>query len=152
MNHDIDKSCIFCSIIKGNIQGTIVYEDDNFLAIMDKYPITTGHTLVIPKKHYNTLLFMPPKEVGELYSLVSIIAKAVVSAISADGFNIGQNNGRSANQIIPHVHVHIIPRFKNDNSNGRWPTRYIASEIELLNYSEKIKNHLDHALLSSFNY
>lgn len=151
MNYYQDNSCIFCSIIKGNIKGIIVYQDDKFLAIMDKYPITTGHTLVIPKKHYDTILFMLPNEVGELYSLVSIIAKAVVSAISADGFNIGQNNGRSANQIIPHVHVHIIPRFKNDNPNGRWPTRYIASEIELLNYSEKIKNNLDDSLLSSFN-
>jgi histidine triad (HIT) family protein len=151
MNYDRDNSCIFCSIINGNIKGAIVYQDDNFLVIMDKYPITPGHTLVIPKKHYDTLFFMLPKEVGDLYSLVSIVAKAVVYAISADGFNIGQNNGRSANQIIPHVHVHIIPRFKNDNPSGRWPTRYIATDIELLNYSEKIKNHLDHSLLPNFN-
>jgi histidine triad (HIT) family protein len=98
---------------------------------------------VIPKKHYDNLLFMPSDEVGKLYSLVSIIAKAVVSAVSADGFNVGQNNGKSANQIIPHVHVHIIPRFKNDNSNGRWPTRYIAKEEELCDFSKKIKSQLD---------
>jgi histidine triad (HIT) family protein len=110
---------------------------------MDKYPISRGHTLVIPKTHYDNLLNMPQDEVGKLYSLVSIIAKAVVSAVSADGFNIGQNNGKSANQIIPHVHVHVIPRFKNDNSNGRWPTRYIAKEEELYDFSKKIKNQLD---------
>ena len=151
MNYDSNNnSCIFCSIINGAIEGVIVYENNDFLVIMDKYPITTGHTLVIPKKHYDNLLFMSPKEVGELYSLVRIISKAVVSAISADGFNIGQNNGRSANQIIRHVHVHIIPRFKNDNPNGTWPTRYIANETELLDYSEKIKNRLDPSIKSNF--
>ena len=135
--------CISSSIINGSSEGITVYDNDHFLVLMDKYPISHGHTLVIPKKHYDNLLFMPSDEVGKLYSLVSIIAKAVVSAVSADGFNVGQNNGKSANQIIPHVHVHIIPRFKNDNSNGRWPTRYIAKEEELCDFSKKIKNQLD---------
>ena len=135
--------CIFCSIINGSSEGITVYNNDHFLVLMDKYPISHGHTLVIPKKHYDNLLFMPSDEVGKLYSLVSIIAKAVVSAVSADGFNVGQNNGKSANQIIPHVHVHIIPRFNNDNANGRWPTRYIAKEEELCDFSKRIKNQLD---------
>ncbi|HJT84905.1 MAG TPA: HIT family protein [Nitrososphaeraceae archaeon] len=135
--------CIFCSIINGSSEGITVYDNDHFLVLMDKYPISHGHTLVIPKKHYDNLLFMPSDEVGKLYSLVSIIAKAVVSAVSADGFNVGQNNGKSANQIIPHVHVHIIPRFNNDNANGRWPTRYIAKEEELCDFSKRIKDQLD---------
>ena len=135
--------CIFCSIINGSSEGITVYNNDHFLVLMDKYPISHGHTLVIPKKHYDNLLFMPSDEVGKLYSLVSIIAKAVVSAVSADGFNVGQNNGKSANQIIPHVHVHIIPRFNNDNANGRWPTRYIAKEEELCDFSKRIKDQLD---------
>lgn len=135
--------CIFCSIINGSSEGITVYNNDHFLVLMDKYPISHGHTLVIPKKHYDNLLIMPSDEVGKLYSLVSIIAKAVVSAVSADGFNVGQNNGKSANQIIPHVHVHIIPRFNNDNANGRWPTRYIAKEEELCDFCKRIKNQLD---------
>ena len=135
--------CIFCSIINGSSEGITVYDNDHFLVLMDKYPISHGHTLVIPKKHYDNLLIMPSDEVGKLYSLVSIIAKAVVSAVSADGFNVGQNNGKSANQIIPHVHVHIIPRFNNDNANGRWPTRYIAKEEELCDFSKRIKDQLD---------
>jgi len=145
MNNNTNKyHCIFCSIINGTNEGITVYDNNHFLVLMDKYPINHGHTLVIPKKHYDNLLFMPHDEVGKLYSLVSIIAKAVVSAVSADGFNIGQNNGKSANQIIPHVHVHVIPRFKNDNSNGRWPTRYIAKEEELYEFSKKIKSQLDY--------
>ena len=144
MNNNADKyHCIFCSIINGANEGIIVYDNNYFLVLMDKYPISRGHTLVIPKTHYDNLLYMPQNEVGKLYSLVSIIAKAVVSAVSADGFNIGQNNGKSANQIIPHVHVHIIPRFKNDNSYGKWPTRYIAKEEELYDFSKKIKKQLD---------
>jgi len=145
MNNNTNKyHCIFCSIINGTNEGITVYDNNHFLVLMDKYPINHGHTLVIPKKHYDNLLFMPHDEVGKLYSLVSIIAKAVVSAVSADGFNIGQNNGKSANQIFPHVHVHVIPRFKNDNSNGRWPTRYIAKEEELYEFSKKIKSQLDY--------
>jgi histidine triad (HIT) family protein len=67
--------CIFCSIINGSSEGITVYDNDHFLVLMDKYPISHGHTLVIPKKHYDNLLFMSSDEVGKLYSLVSIIAK-----------------------------------------------------------------------------
>lgn len=132
-------SCIFCSIIAGRLPIADIYEDPDFLVLMDKYPINLGHTLVIPKLHYDTLLLMPPKEVGGLYSLVTIIAKAVVSAVKADGFNVGQNNGKAANQIVPHVHVHIIPRFNDDSPNGKWPTRRVASHEDLLEIAYKIK-------------
>src|SRR5918992_419382 len=76
MNNNTNKyHCIFCSIINGTNKGIIVYDNNHFLVLMDKYPISHGHTLVIPKKHYDNLLFMPYDEVGKLYSLVSIIAK-----------------------------------------------------------------------------
>jgi len=85
---------------------------------MDKYPINKGHTLVIPTTHYENLLQMPLPEVSRLYSIVPIVAKAVVSAVKADGFNVGQNNGIAANQIVPHVHVHVVPRFIDDSPDG----------------------------------
>ena len=127
-----------------------VYKDDGFLVLMDRYPITEGHTLVIPKKHYDNLLFMPCREVGKLYSLVPIIARAVISAVNADGFNVGQNNGKAANQIVPHVHVHIIPRFSDDSQNGRWPARHVASHEELTNVAERIKRLLNPNLVKEF--
>jgi histidine triad (HIT) family protein len=139
-------SCIFCSIIAGRSPVAEIYKDPDFLVLMDKYPINLGHTLVIPKLHYDTLLLMPPKEVGGLYSLVTVIAKAVVSAVKADGFNVGQNNGRAANQIVPHVHVHIIPRFNDDSPNGKWPTRRVASHEDLLEIAYKIKGLLNSIL------
>jgi histidine triad (HIT) family protein len=107
---------------------------------MDKYPINKGHTLVIPTRHYENLLQMPPIEVSRLYSVVPIVAKAVVSAVAADGFNVGQNNGIAANQIVPHVHVHIVPRFIDDSPDGKWPARKVASREELEEMALKIKD------------
>lgn len=113
--------------------------DDGFLVLMDKYPINPGHTLVMPTKHYETLLQMPPPEVGRLYSLVPTIAKAIISTVKADGFNVGQNNGIAANQIVPHVHVHIVPRFHDDSPDGKWPSRRVASQEEIHNIAQRIK-------------
>ncbi len=143
-----ENSCIFCDIITKKLPHVDVHEDDSFLILMDKYPISLGHTLIIPKSHYDNLLLMPQKEVGRLYSLVPIIAGAVVSATNADGFNVGQNNGKAANQIVPHVHVHIIPRFNDDSPNGRWPIRRVASREELINIAERIKRFLNPTLVN----
>jgi histidine triad (HIT) family protein len=143
-------SCVFCSIIAGKLPKAILYEDRNILALMDKYPINVGHTLVIPKIHYDNLLVMPPSEVGKLYVIIPIIAKAVIRAVKADGFNVGQNNGRAANQIVPHVHVHIIPRFKEDSPDGTWPVRHVADNTELIRTANKIKLELNLTLKSDF--
>ena len=137
------KSCIFCSIVVGRQPGVNVYHDDEFMVIMDKYPINIGHILVIPTKHYDNLLQMPPDEVGRLYSLVPHVAKAVVSAVNADGFNVGQNNGIAANQIVPHVHVHIVPRFIDDSPDGKWPARRVAPNDELAKTAQKIRKEFD---------
>lgn len=133
------KQCTFCSIIAGELPCAQVYRDKDFLVIMDKYPINPGHTLVIPTKHYDTLLRMPQAEVGKLYAMVPDIAKAVVAAVDADGFNVGQNNGIAANQIVPHVHVHIVPRFIDDSPDGKWPSRRVPAAEELEKVAQKIR-------------
>ena len=135
----MSKPCIFCSIISGQEPCVQIRCDDGFLVLMDKYPINPGHALVMPTKHYETLLQMPPPEVGRLYSLVPTIAKAIISTVNADGFNVGQNNGIAANQIVPHVHVHIVPRFHDDSPDGKWPSRKVASQEEILNIAQRIK-------------
>ena len=139
----VDKECVFCSIIQGHLPTAEVYQDSNFLVLMDKYPINVGHTLVIPKTHYDNLLLMPYVEVARLYSLVAIIAESVVSSVNGDGFNVGQNNGIAANQIVPHVHVHIIPRFKFDSPDGKWPKRRVASIEELSETAHKIRSKIN---------
>jgi len=143
-----ESSCIFCDIVKKKLPFVEVYEDENFLVLMDKYPISRGHTLIITKNHYDNLLLMPENEVGKLYSLVPIIAGAIVPAVKADGFNVGQNNGKAANQIVLHVHVHIIPRFNDDSPNGRWPMRRVASHEELFKIAEGIKRFLNPSLVN----
>jgi histidine triad (HIT) family protein len=115
-----------------------IHRDNGFLVLMDKYPINPGHALLMPIRHYETLLEMPPAEVGKLYSLVPTIAKAIISAVKADGFNVGQNNGIAANQIVQHVHVHIVPRFHDDSPDGKWPTRRVATHEDILRIAHRI--------------
>ena len=135
--------CVFCSIINKKSAAVHVFENDGFIAFMDKYPINTGHTLVLPKEHYQTISDMPMKDIGKLFSLSSHIAKAVIKAVDADGFTLGQNNGEAANQIVPHVHVHIVPRFNNDSEKGRWPSRKTASIQELNEIADKIRKFIE---------
>ena len=128
---------IFTQIIDRKLPGFFVFEDQNHVAILDKYPIDHGHTLVIPKKPYELLTEMPQNEVAELFSLVPVIAVAVKKATGADAFSIAQNNGKAAKQIIPHVHVHIIPRYSSKGTV--WTKRNIPDDSELEELSKKIK-------------
>lgn len=130
-------TCLFCQIVSGKTSAHFIYEDDTHVAIMDKYPIHRGHSLVIPRKHHEKITDMGVEEVSMLFSKVPPIARAVVDATGADGFNIGQNNGRAANQIIPHVHVHVIPRYAK--IGVAWTKRSIASEKELAELAAKIR-------------
>lgn len=143
-------SCIFCSIIQGDAPSVRVYSDNEFIALMDKYPVNYGHTLLVPKVHYNDLLSMPIDLVGRMYCLAANLAKAILISIKADGFNLGQNNGRAANQIVPHVHVHIIPRYSYDSPNGNWPSRKVASLVELGRTAESIRKSIAEPLSSGY--
>jgi len=136
------EDCTFCKIIRGMEQGVIVDEDEEYLVLMDKHPYNPGHNLVIPKKHYKTLLDMPKSEVGKLFEKVWLVAKATVKALEADGVHIGQNNGRAARQVIEHVHVHIIPRFYNDTKDGSWPARKTVPVDEMKMLAERIKRQI----------
>ena len=108
--------CIFCDIIDGNIPSKKVYEDDKFLAILDISQTTMGHTLVMPKKHYENMLEMPENEYGELMMLVHRLANKIVDNLSASGVNILINTNASAGQTVMHTHVHIIPRYDENDT------------------------------------
>ena len=131
-------NCIFCEIAAGKMDAHHVYEDETHIAILDKYPIQRGHTLVIPRDHHEKIIDLPTDGVSALFSRVPGIARAILKATDADGFNIGQNNGRAANQIIPHVHVHIIPRY--EKSRNPWKSRMIANDGDLKDLAEKIRS------------
>ncbi len=132
--------CIFCEIAAGKMDAHRIFEDDTHIAILDKYPIQRGHTLVIPRDHHEKIIDLPTEGVSALFSRVPRVARAILKATGADGFNIGQNNGRAANQIIPHVHVHIIPRY--EKSGNPWRSRMIAKDEDLRELAEKIRAHV----------
>ncbi len=129
--------CLFCDILSGKKNGHLIYEDDLHISILDKYPIDTGHSLIIPRKHHEKITDMKPSDVGEMFSIVPKIAKAILDATGADAFSVGQNNGRAAKQIVPHVHVHIIPRYNHKGTI--WTKRSIEDDAELSKLAEKIK-------------
>ena len=131
-------SCIFCDIISGKGSCYEIYHDSDIIVILDRYPIDKGHSLVITKKPYEKLTDMSIKEVAELFSKIPKIANAIIKATNADAFSIAQNNGKAAKQTIPHVHVHIIPRY---NKTGTlWLKRKILKDNELDELAQKIRN------------
>ena len=133
-------SCIFCDIISKNREGHFIYEDDNHVAFLDKYPIDKGHVLVVPKHHYEKITDMSENQVGDLFSKIPKIAKAIMASTGAVAFSLAQNNGRAAKQIIPHVHVHIIPRYAE--MGAVWTKRTIPSSEELDDLASTIKQNL----------
>ncbi len=102
---------IFCRIINGEIPSNIIYEDDDVIAILDISQATKGHTLVIPKAHYDNFLSCPMEIMHKVYDVAQRIGQAEMSVLGAKGVNILTNVGEPAGQSVPHFHVHVIPRY-----------------------------------------
>ena len=129
--------CIFCDIIEKKKPGFVIYEDNTHIAFLDKYPIDYGHSLVLPKQHFERVTDMTSEKVGDLFSNIPKIARAIIKTTGADAFSMAQNNGRAAKQIVPHVHVHIIPRFNHKGTV--WTKREIGKDDELSSLAEQIR-------------
>lgn len=109
------KDCVFCKIIRGELPASKVYEDEKTLAFLDIHPVSTGHTLVIPKNDEVRNIFDVSKEDWlAMTTVVHTLAAAIERAMGADGVNIMMNNREHAGQVVDHPHIHIIPRFKGD--------------------------------------
>jgi len=130
--------CVFCDVAAGSVFSHTIYEDSNHIAILDKYPIDRGHTLLIPKKHAERITDMDDDAVGLLFSRLPKISRAILKGTGADSFNIGQNNGKGARQIVPHVHIHIIPRY--GETGAVWNQRKIASNSEMEKTAKLIRS------------
>lgn len=105
--------CIFCKIAAGDIPSYTLYEDDTIKAFLDVFPVTKGHTVVIPKKHIADFGVLESDDADFLKLLPQLI-NGVKRMTGADGVNVWQNNGKAAGQEIPHLHFHIVPRFEGD--------------------------------------
>lgn len=109
-----NSNCIFCKMARGEMKVLFAAETANFFAILDIHPKAEGHTLIIPKKHFATLLDLPDNLGGELLGLTKKISKKLLDDDKGEGFNVVMNNLEAAGQIVRHAHIHIIPRKKGD--------------------------------------
>ncbi len=110
-----ERKCVFCQIVAGELPVSKIYEDENFLVIMDAYPLTPGHALIIPKQHQQYLDGITPENQHRLFELGSTLMKSVGKAGFGEGdSNLLLNDGKQANQTVPHIHLHVIPRSKHD--------------------------------------
>lgn len=133
------NDCVFCKIVKKEIPSDKIYEDDKFFAFLDINPNNPGHSLIIPKKHYENIYDLPDEVLSEIAPLIKKIAIAVKKSVNADGINIGMNNDGAAGQIVHHAHFHVIPRFADDGLH-HWRDKSYASKEEAAKIAEKIKN------------
>ncbi|MBR4529054.1 MAG: HIT family protein [Lachnospiraceae bacterium] len=127
----IKDDCIFCKLANGVFPTNTVYEDAHFRAILDNGPATKGHTLILPKEHYDDLFALPPETAAEAMKLAKKLAAHLKETLSADGINIVQNNGAAAGQTVMHYHLHVIPRYEDDGQKILWdPTAPAEEELK----------------------
>jgi histidine triad (HIT) family protein len=130
---------VFCRIIKGEIPSAKVYEDDDVLAILDISQATKGHTLVMPKEHYSSILDCPKDVLHKVYDVAQRIAQAEVSVLGAKGVNILTNAGEVAGQSVPHFHVHVLPRYIGGEGGFQITMKHTdTSSIDLPRLAESI--------------
>ncbi|MCF7865541.1 MAG: HIT family protein [Candidatus Pacebacteria bacterium] len=135
------ENCIFCKIVAGEIAASKVYEDDETIAFLDIQPVNPGHTLVIPKDHFENIYTTPVMTWMRVQMTAQKVALAVKHATDADGVNIYMNNEAAAGQVVPHTHVHIIPRYNDDNLTLWHGTAYKDPE-EMESFADKISTEL----------
>ncbi len=112
------EDCVFCKVARHELPAEVVAEDDKALGFLDIHPQAPGHTMVIPKVHAQKLADLPAEEVEPLFKMVRDLARELEHALKADGMTIGINQGEVSGQTVPHLHIHIFPRFKNDGGKS----------------------------------
>ena len=132
-------SCLFCEIISGEVSATVVFEDDICIAFLDHRPLFPGHSLLVPRNHFETLSDLPTDLVSPLFANVQLLTRAVETALSAEGSFVAMNNRVS--QSVPHLHVHVVPRKRKDGLKGFfWPRTKYGNEAELLAVQTAIRS------------
>lgn len=122
--------CLFCNIIAKKFPAVFVYEDETVAAFLDINPVNPGHTLLVPKEHFKNIFDVSTDTLCDMTTATKRIAPAIRAALSADGINLIMNNERAAGQLVPHIHLHIIPRHSTDGFHNWKGTPYKDGEIE----------------------
>ncbi len=120
MSKKVVEGCVFCKIAAGEIPSKTVYEDDDFRAILDISPASKGHVIILPKNHADNIFEISDEDASGIMLVAKKIASKVKNVFGCDGVNILQNNGEAAGQTVFHFHVHVIPRYENDNIRIKW--------------------------------
>jgi len=131
-------NCIFCNIVKGKEKAEILFENNSTISFLDIRPLNFGHSLVIPKKHYENFYDVTEEDLHSVIKATQFVTSAIKNRLIPDGINIISNNGSSAGQTIYHFHFHIIPRFKNDQFTFR-PQFKDYSEGMMREFADKIR-------------
>jgi len=134
------NDCVFCRIVAGEIPSVRLCETDEVLAFMDIAPIVKGHALVIPKAHYERVTDVPPALLHRVIEAVQQTVRAQCAGLGAEGVNIHQSNGSVAGQVVPHVHFHVIPRFRNDGHHWNWRAGRYADADDLRATADRIRS------------
>ena len=132
-----DKECIFCKIARKELPCYKIYEDSDILAFLDRTPVNPGHTLIIPKKHSETILDTDEETLKKLMIATKKVSKAVYEGLKLEGFAVGINQFEVGGQAVPHLHIHIMPRHKGDGVK-LWLGREYESEKEKIEVQKKI--------------
>jgi histidine triad (HIT) family protein len=138
-----DSSCPFCLIINGKMKAEKLYESEKSIAFLDINPINYGHALVVSKEHYRDFGELPEDVFVDLVHTLRIVAKAIVDAMSPDGFNIFNNNGTAAGQTVFHFHFHVAPRYKNDGLKFRPIVKAYDSPEHMSDYAKRIREKIN---------
>ena len=134
--------CIFCKIINNELPSYKIAETEHCIAFLDINPLNYGHTLIVPKAHYETIFDMDEKLSGEIMQLGWKVANVINKSLEPDGMNLVQCNYKAGNQVVPHFHLHVIPRYKDDNLKlGSW--EIVPGEQEKL---ERVADQLKESL------
>ncbi|MCC7357257.1 HIT family protein [Candidatus Uhrbacteria bacterium] len=134
------NDCLFCKIIAHEIPCDMVYEDETCMSFLDIHPVNKGHVLIVPKQHCLGSHDADPEVLSKLMLAIQKIAQAMMNATTAPAYNIFQNNGIEAGQVIPHLHFHLIPRFAHDG-HLQWHGNVEYSQGEAKEIAGRIKNY-----------
>lgn len=121
-------NCIFCKIANGEIPSRTLYEDERFRVILDLGPAAKGHALILPKEHFDNLYELPDDWCSDVMKLAKKMAAQMTEKLHCDGFNLVQNNGTAAGQTVFHFHMHLIPRYKDDQVGLGWKMGELTDE------------------------
>jgi histidine triad (HIT) family protein len=134
----MSKDCIFCKIVRGEIPSHKIVENEYSFAFLDIHPLADGHTMIIPKAHVERFEDVPAAQLGKLFEAVQQVTRATTKSLNAPAVTIGINNGGAAGQVVPHLHIHLIPRFENDGGGSihsivkSSPKRSLEEVVQLL--------------------